>query len=183
MRPSTLPAASTFVSRPHGTRLRYMSGCRCVPCRAANSRYETLRLRRRAMGDWNGYVPAAEARAHVLALSDRGMGYKRVATAAGVSAAVLSKIRSGERLQVRARTARRILAVTFTPSRATLVPHGPPQTLLRRLIAEGYPAVRLVRWLGLPKSSGLQFGRVHVTHRTAEKVRALYRRLMAEAAA
>ena len=54
--------------RPHGTRLRYISGCKCVPCRAANSRYETGRLRARREGDWNGYVDAATSREWLILL-------------------------------------------------------------------------------------------------------------------
>ncbi len=180
-RPLTIPEPSRFAERPHGTRLRYVSGCRCVPCRAANSRYESSRLRRRARGEWNGYVSAAAARDHLLALSAKGMGYKRVAALAKVSCSVVAKVRFRTRLQIRAVTERRILAVTFVPSRATLVSAGPTWTLLNKLIAEGYPAVRLARWLGMPKSTGLQIGRRRVTHRTAVKVRALYRRLTAEA--
>lgn len=93
----------------------------------------------------------------------------------------MAKIWSGERRQIRALTARRILAVTFVPSQATLVAAGPTWRLLNRLIAEGYPALRLTRWLGMPKASGLQFDRRRVTARNAAKVRILYRRLMAEA--
>lgn len=41
-------------SKPHGVRLRYMAGCRCLKCRMANSNYETMRARARKAGDWNG---------------------------------------------------------------------------------------------------------------------------------
>ena len=36
-------AAVLSIDKPHGTRLKYMGGCKCMLCRAANSRYETER--------------------------------------------------------------------------------------------------------------------------------------------
>ena len=47
-----------FAAEPHGTRHRYLSGCKCVPCRAANSRYSTERAAAQRAGDWRGFVPA-----------------------------------------------------------------------------------------------------------------------------
>ena len=65
--------------QPHGTRSRYVSGCKCVPCRAANSRYQSGRFYAIRDGDWNGFVNAATARAwladnmdlHLLVKSDK----------------------------------------------------------------------------------------------------------------
>ena len=59
-RPSTLRSAVELAAgKPHGTRIRYVGGCRCLPCRAANSRYESERQAARKLGDWNGLVDAA----------------------------------------------------------------------------------------------------------------------------
>src|SRR5688572_24739280 len=85
--------------REHGDRLRYMAGCRCTPCRAANSRYETERLRARKNGDWNGCVPAAKARAHLLKLSRRGVGTRAIADASGVARSILRAVARGEKQQ------------------------------------------------------------------------------------
>lgn len=52
------PVAELAEQRSHGDRLKYLAGCRCVPCRAANSRYEVARAAARKAGDWNGLVPA-----------------------------------------------------------------------------------------------------------------------------
>lgn len=70
MRPHDLPSAAALAKdKPHGTRLRYMAGCKCMLCRAANSRYETERAAARKNGDWNGLVSAIHARRHILKLS------------------------------------------------------------------------------------------------------------------
>ena len=37
------PIAELGGSRPHGTRLRYLAGCKCFHCRRANSDYERER--------------------------------------------------------------------------------------------------------------------------------------------
>jgi hypothetical protein len=78
-------AADLSATKPHGTRLKYMGGCKCMLCRAANSRYETERAVARKNGDWNGIVDARAARRHILKLSKAGVGYKSVADAASVA--------------------------------------------------------------------------------------------------
>ena len=77
-------AADLSATKPHGTRLKYMGGCKCMLCRAANSRFETERAVARKNGDWNGIVDARAARRHILKLSKAGVGYKSVADAASV---------------------------------------------------------------------------------------------------
>jgi hypothetical protein len=73
-RPATLaPAAVLAVGKPHGTRIKYLGGCRCLLCRAANSRYECDRARLRRLGLANGIVDAAPARAHLFKLSNVGI--------------------------------------------------------------------------------------------------------------
>jgi hypothetical protein len=44
--------------KSHGTRIKYMAGCRCLICRAANSNYECARAKARKNGQWNGLVPS-----------------------------------------------------------------------------------------------------------------------------
>ena len=46
-----------FAEDSHGTRRRYLGGCRCVPCRAANSRSSGERAAAQRSGDWRGFVP------------------------------------------------------------------------------------------------------------------------------
>lgn len=61
-----------------------------------------------------------------------------------------------------------------------LVPAGPAWRLLDRLLAEGYPAARLARFLGY-RGAGLQFDRAWMTARNVLRVERLYRQLTAEA--
>lgn len=107
----------------HGTRAKYSTGCRCVPCRAANSRYESERLRARADGDHNPLVSATAAQAHLVTLSQAGIGRRRVQQLCGVTDTVLHEVKTGRKLQIRARTERLILGVgldgTFTPPAKT----------------------------------------------------------------
>jgi hypothetical protein len=148
-------------------------------CRAANSRYETMRAAARKRGEWNGLVSADAARAHLYELSKLGVGYKSVAAAANVSPTSLMEIRAGRKLQLRRETERRILDVDRScVADGALVDARRAQRLLDRLKAEGYPALRLVRFLGM-KASGLQFGRRRMTARNAQRIERLYRELMA----
>ena len=98
--------------KPHGVRARYMHGCRCVPCRAANSRYATRRTLERLKGNHNGYQETTEARSHLLFLQKKGVGYRQVASNTGISPGIILQIRNGTRRNIRALNARRILAVT-----------------------------------------------------------------------
>ena len=97
---------ASMSDKPHGTRARYIGGpCRCLPCRAANSRYQTGRDKAiRTEGDRRGLVPALTAREYLLRLQDKGIGYKAVADAAGVARSVVSKGLSGQRKSIRANT-------------------------------------------------------------------------------
>jgi len=53
-----------FAEEPYGTRHRYLGGCRCVPCRAANSRYSSERAAAQREVDWRGFVPATFVLGH-----------------------------------------------------------------------------------------------------------------------
>lgn len=95
MNPAELKLAPA--KRPHGTRARYASGCRCLPCRAANSRYQSERLRARRSGDWNGVVCSDRARRHIETLRGRGIGYKQIAAAADLPTSIVWGIKTGAR--------------------------------------------------------------------------------------
>ena len=58
-----------FAEQPHGTRHRYLGGCRCVPCRAANSRYACERAAAQRAGDGRGFVPATLVLGHIQNLA------------------------------------------------------------------------------------------------------------------
>lgn len=164
-----------LAEKHHGTRHRYLAGCRCMLCRAANSRYETERARLRRGGDWNGIVNAAEARRHIRKLQRRGLGRRSIADASDVPRRVVRGIASGQRWRCRAQTARRILAVTEEArGDRSLVPAGRTWRILARLIAAGYTRAQLARWMGY-RNGALQFNRHQVTARTESRVERLAR--------
>lgn len=175
-----IPTPAQLVGRPHGTRHRYMSGCRCTPCRAANSRYECERAAARRRGEGAQLVPADRARAHILKLGRLGVGYKSVAAAASVAVSVCAKIRSGERRQIRATTERRIVAVDAgARADSSLVPARATWRRIEALRAEGFSKREIARRLGL-RGNGIQFGRGRILARTEARVERFYRLMVEE---
>lgn len=69
--------------REHGTRPRYRSGCRCGPCRYAQA---DGRRAARPLGD------AAVVKEHVRVLAAAGIGQRRLAALAGISARTLGRL-------------------------------------------------------------------------------------------
>jgi hypothetical protein len=108
-RPNDLPNAYRF---EHGTRARYVAGCRCQACTRANRIYARARLALSRDGDWNGLVSAKSARAHLQMLSASGIGRRKVEKLCGVSDTVLSAVKNGRKQMIRARSEKLILAVT-----------------------------------------------------------------------
>lgn len=163
---------------PHGTRARYFGGCRCVPCRAANSRYECERAAKRAAGETNKVVPGDRVLAHLRKLSAQGVGYKTVADVARVGATSLQYLMAGKRAHVREETERRVLAVDATAlADGVHVDARPTWALLNELLREGYSKAQMARWLGLERT--IQFRRDTVTARTASRVERMYRMVRA----
>lgn len=172
------PAAVLAASRPHGDRLRYIAGCRCDLCRQANTAYERSRKIARDAGDWNGIVSAAKARAHMLWLAKRGVGRRAVGAATDISDTILSDIRSGRKLHIRARTERKILAVTVsTASDHALTPAGPSWKLINELLDAGFTKSAIALGIGR-KTPALQLNRESVTVRNAYLVAQLHARLI-----
>jgi hypothetical protein len=171
------PAAVLGAGRPHGDRLRYMAGCHCEECRRGNREYEKQRMAARRAGDWNGLVPAARAREHLLALRAAGVGRRQVSDASGVAEVIVQQIGTGSRTNIRARTERRILAVTSQAiGDKALVDAAATWKLLNQLLKWGYTKARLARELGYERPA-LQLGRSQVTARTAYDVERLHERL------
>lgn len=171
---SLKPASILGAEKPHGTRMRYMSGCKCPECRAANSRYECERARERKAGNSNGIVSAKKARKHILKLSKVGIGYKTIADAAGISPSCIFKIRTGERQNLRAMNEKRILAVDETcVSDATIISGKKMHTQIDWLLGDGgFDEKRLAKALGY-QNNFLQFGN-RVIASTALKVERFY---------
>lgn len=95
-------ATALSESRPHGTRIKYMGGCRCSPCRAANTQYEKDRVNARRAGDWNGIVNAADARQHIEQLAKQNVGRRAIGAATDIADTILTEIKSGKRQYIRA---------------------------------------------------------------------------------
>lgn len=174
------PIAELAAARPHGNRLRYLAGCRCTDCRAANAAYERMRIAERKAGNADPIVPADKARAHLFALSEAGVGRSSVHTATDVARAILQKIRNGEHTQIRRSTERKILAVPVDAAMLLDGAHidaGPSLALVAELQQAGFPKVRIAREMG-QKSNGLQLGPKLITVRNAAKLRQVHARLM-----
>lgn len=156
---------------PHGARARYALGCRCLPCRASNSRYECERWAAAKRGE-RRVVPADAARAHLLALARAGIGKLAVAAASDVAPTTVWKIRSGRLSRVLRTTEARLLAVTVE-ARAdhSGVPAGPTLRLVAALVEEGFTRKALASKLGFGRS--LQFlydKRRRVSAKTAARI-------------
>jgi hypothetical protein len=165
-------------TRPHGDRLKYLAGCRCLQCRAANSNYETSRAAARKAGDWNGLVSAKRARRHILKLSRAGVGRRSLAEASDVGETCIVEIRSGKKKRIRKRTESRILAVTAAAfAGGALVPAKRTWLLINRLLENGFTRAEIARRLGYRRPA-LQFGKDLVTAQTAATVERFYRRVM-----
>lgn len=164
--------------RPHGTRARYVaSRCRCLPCRAANARYQSARDAAKRAGDYRGLVSAAEAQRYIDWLGTQGIGYKSVAAAASITTSVVAQIKYGKRRRIRASTSRQILAVDRTCAADHARVDGKPTwRLLQKLINAGYTQTWIARQLGAKsKTPRLQFARTAVLAITASRVERLYR--------
>lgn len=174
--------AELGADRPHGTRMRYMSGCKCFYCRRANSDYERERQVARMNGDWNGIVDAAPARAHLVRLSHAGIGRRQVMALTGVGDTVLHEVKIGKKLRIRKRTERLILGVMDIDANkagSTLIDAAGTWRLLDKLLVEGFTKTRLAAELGYQGNPpALQISRDRVTVTNSRKVRALWRKYM-----
>lgn len=174
---SSLRSAAEL-ARGHGTRLQYMAGCKCYHCRMANSAYERERLAARKAGDWNGLVDATKARQHLLALRKKGVGRDAVHAASDVAVSVIADVSTGAKTRIRARTERKILAVTAAcRNDGALVSAAKTWRLIAQLLEEGFTKQRLAEELGF-KTRKLQLSRKQVTARNAARVERLYNRYM-----
>jgi len=159
-------------TKPHGTRVRYIAGCKCLLCRAANSRYETGRYRQRANGDWNGIVSAETARHWIEHLASHGIGARSISECSSVGRTIVNEIRSGEKQRIRKRTERRILAVdTSARAGGALVPAYQTWRKLDELVSLGYTKKWIAQQLGLVRQ--IQFRTDRIKLKTAIAVKKL----------
>ena len=172
----------TAAQGPCGTRAKYIGAhCRCMLCRAANSRYQTERERLKKEGKGNPLVSAASARRHILSLSGLGVGRRAIADACDLRADTIHRIRTRAKKHIRKSTERAILSVTkdAVADRA-LIPASPTWWRIRVLLHEGFSRRELARRLGSKaKVPALQLRTTRITARNANKVEKLYRIVMA----
>ncbi|MGC2239174.1 MAG: hypothetical protein WA584_23665 [Pyrinomonadaceae bacterium] len=177
-RPKDLKSASALaVDKPHGTRIKYVAGCRCADCRAANTGYELRRAQARREGDWNGLVSAEPAKEYINFLSRRGMGRRAVSEKSGVCSSTIQKIKSGEKKQIRAATEKKIFIVDLEISH--IVPAEETWKRINLLLSEGFTEEDLARRFGSKsKYPRLQYRKNYVLSSTALKVEKFYNEVM-----
>lgn len=124
-------------------------------------------------GRTNRLVPSEKAREHIANLASKGVGYKSVAIAAGISNKIVGAIKWGRRPNIREETERRILNVDENARGAnTLVPADDAWKKLDELIRLGYHKKQLAEWMGL--KNAIQFRRDVITWRNHTRVEKLW---------
>lgn len=161
--------------KPHGTRMKYLGGCRCLPCRGAASQYEADRQREiRETGRGTGIVSAQRAREHLETLSKAGVGRRSVAFACGVAYSTLQEIKAGRKVRIYARTEYKILQVDENAKGGgAIIPAGPTWELINELLEEGFSKAYLAKRMGY-KNPALQIHKDRVTVRIAVAIERLY---------
>lgn len=162
--------------------------CPCEKCRKAEQDYEKGRYRKMAYGTWQPFVDAQPARDHIRLLQAAGVGWQRVAHAAGLQSSTVERLLYGRPAEgekpsarIRPETAAKILAVHPGPgllADGACVDATGTRRRLEALAAVGYTSTRLAAELGLAHTyiSKMRKHRT-VCLRTARAVAELYERL------
>lgn len=161
----------------HGTRVRYVAGCRCQSCIDASTRYCRQRYLARAKGQSNGWVSPHKAQLRLLELAKLGIGLHRAAELAHISVSTAQRIRSGQANAIRARVDRAIQQIPPSLAKGQRVNSYQTKRLVRCLEKEGFTKAALASKLGL-RGKRLTF-HPKVTVRNALKVRALWEQISA----
>lgn len=177
--------------RQHGTYAKYkLDNCRCYPCAAKTSEYNTARERAIAYGTWQPFVDAEPVRAHVTVLRECGIGLRQLSALTGLSRSVLTGLMNGKpgkppAKRVRPATAQKILAVE--PTLANIAPSTPVDAAgthrrIQALVFNGWSQAKLANRLGMTPGNFTTFMKAtQVTARHALAARALYRELGGQA--
>lgn len=163
--------------------------CRCEGCSAARGARDTTRRKLQAYGRYdNGLVDAEPVRAHILALAEFGIGYKRIAAVSGVGVTAVRNLvwgrqdpgpRKGElQKRVKRETAEAILAVKADVSNladgGNMSARGTHRRL-QALIARGWSMSKLSERLGIHgRNFSTLMQRDQVFARTHRQVAALF---------
>lgn len=149
-----------MAQRQHGTHARYHhgpnqndqpGGCRCQPCRSANTTYQQQRRRNIAYGRWPTaqYLDAAPVRAHLHQLQAAHIDLKHVATTAGLSTNTVWRIAAGRTTKVRPRIHAAILAINPRNGDGPRVSYIGIQRRARALARLGWTITRQAQLLGI----------------------------------
>ena len=103
----------------HGTRARYLRGCHCDDCRAAQARYTKVYRYRTTAAPIR--VDVAPVIAHLAALVASGLSLCDIASEAATDSGRLSRIRRGRQRTIHPQLAARILAVAPIPDPASVI--------------------------------------------------------------
>ena len=189
---------TTAGTREHGTRARYAHGpgpgkgpgCRCDECTAANRAAARQRERAILYGRWQPFADAGPAREHVQALARHGIGRRRAAELAGMSAGAMSRLLYGgpgsrpPTRRIRPQTAAAILAIRPSAdlvAPGVLVGAAGTQHRVQALVAAGWSQARLAgQLMTSPGHVGALLREERVTAVTAAAVRELYERLWSQ---
>ncbi len=189
---------TTAGTREHGTRARYVHGpgpgkgpgCRCDECTAANRTAARQRERAILYGRWQPFADAGPAREHVQALARHGIGRRRAAELADMSAGAMSRLlyggpgsRSPTR-RIRPQTAAAILAIRPSAdlvAPGVLVDAAGTQHRVQALVAAGWSQAQLAgQLMTSPGHVGALLREDRVTAAMATAVRGLYDRLWSQ---
>lgn len=174
-----------MTERPHGRNRYSIDGCRCDVCREDVNQYKRWLNRERAYGRPRR-VPAGPVRDHVNELRAHGMGFVRIAKAAGVQDGVVTKLLYGIPSAGRAPsrtlftgTAAKILAVRLDLADGALTDSRPARRRLQALVANGWSMAKLAYRLGMKRTNiaRLISSCNPVTVATDRRIRALYTEL------
>jgi hypothetical protein len=165
----------------HGTRSRYVVGCRCASCKEANRLFYHKRIKRKIYGDWNGLVTPGKVRQRLKKLSRKGIGYKTVAKEAGVSRTVLQQVMSGRRKHICARTERKVLALREDClADHAIIDATETWRQINALLRDVYPSKSaLAKALGF-KTPAIQIRKDRVLVKNAKKVEKIYNAFLGE---
>lgn len=180
MRPDTLKSIEVLAAKnPHGTRVKYMGGCRCDLCRRTATRYESTRRNEVRNGRGNPIVNAAKAKNRILALRSRNIGRRLVSELSGIRQQTIQVIGAGKKIRIRRKTHTQIMAVPLdtVPQPHALIDATETWRLIRILLSEGFTKAELARRLGR-KGPALQINRETITVKTAHTVRVFFNRIM-----
>lgn len=168
------PVEELGLEKPHGTRLRYLAGCKCDLCRRANTEYQKGRERAQKRGEWNGLVSAEQARNHILTLQMQGIGRRAIRIASGICETQIIKIRDGVKKKIRVKTEQAILSVDSSAlAEGEKVDAAKTWEQINWLQGQGLSKAAIAFGIGR-STPNLQIGKRLITKRVANEIEKFY---------